>query len=524
MILLGKTTTPEFGWKALTNSPLQGTTRSPWNLEAFAGRLVGRRLVDDRRRRQSVQSRQRRRRLDPHSRRAYRAGRAEAVVRPHRAISRQLALRRRDQPGRAVAQRARHGAGAERAAGPDPRDWRSLPAEARDYTIGLDEGVRGWRIGLSLDFGHVKADPEVRALVAAAARRFEELGAIVEEVGPLIEPLQNSFEPLWIGSFATRLRQIPTQLHGKLDPGFRAAAEKGLAVTLADYARAYEAKSKLARDMALWHQTVRPAAGAGDADRRAAGRDALQLRRLPALDQGRALYPALQPDRPARRLDAGRPHRRQACRSACRSSARRAPIISCCGRCVPTKAPRLDLAAAQGAGNPGPALITRAHADVTWGPAAACSRMHAPRREETMQKTIRAGGLISAIALVALVGASQAQTPPAAPPPQPPQFPNMTFFVTSVGGPAGRQLRRPRRRRQALPDAGRQGRRRRQDLARLSQHPGRGRRHRRQCQGPHRQRPVGQRQGRADRRQRRRPALGQQQDRSRDHRRREPAA
>ena len=114
-------------------------------------------------------------------------------------------------------------------AGPDPRDWRSLPAEPRDYTIGLDEGVRGWRIGLSLDFGHVKADPEVRALVDAAARRFEALGAHVEDVGPLIEPLQNSFEPLWIGSFATRLRQIPTQLHGKLDPGFRAAAEKGLA-------------------------------------------------------------------------------------------------------------------------------------------------------------------------------------------------------------------------------------------------------------------------------------------------------
>ena len=59
---------------------------------------------------------------------------------------------------------------------------------------------------------------------------------------------------MWIGSFATRLRQIPTQLHGKLDPGFRAAAEKGLAITLADYARSYEAKSKLARDLAVWHR------------------------------------------------------------------------------------------------------------------------------------------------------------------------------------------------------------------------------------------------------------------------------
>ena len=139
-------------------------------------------------------------------------------------------------------------------AGPDARDWRSLPAEDRDYTIGLEGGVRGWKIGLSLDFGHVQADPEVRELVAAAARRFEALGAHVEDVGPLIEPLQNSFEALWIGSFATRFRQIPTQLHGKLDPGFRAAAEKGLAITLADYARAYEAKSKLARDLALWHR------------------------------------------------------------------------------------------------------------------------------------------------------------------------------------------------------------------------------------------------------------------------------
>ena len=54
-----------------------------------------------------------------------------------------------------------------------------------------------------------------------------------------------------------------------------------------------------------------------------------------------------------------------------------------------------------------------------------------------MQKTIRAGSLVAAITLVALVGASHAQTPPAAAPPQPPQFPNMTFFVTSIGGPQG---------------------------------------------------------------------------------------
>lgn len=253
--ILGKSATPEFGWKALTDSPLQGTTRNPWNpahtpggssggaaamtaagvapfnhgndgggsirIPAAHAGLVG---------------------LKPSFGRIpqYPADSPFADVISQGVLARSVL-------DTALVLNA--------TAGPDPRDWRSLPAEGRDYTIGLDEGVRGWRIGLSLDFGHVKADPEVRALIETAARRFESLGAHVEDVGPLIEPLQNSFEPLWIGSFATRLRQIPTQLRDKLDPGFRTAAEKGLSITLADYARAFEAKSKLARDLAIWHQT-----------------------------------------------------------------------------------------------------------------------------------------------------------------------------------------------------------------------------------------------------------------------------
>ena len=40
-VLLGKTTTPEFGWKALTDSPLKGVTRSPWNPELSPGGSSG---------------------------------------------------------------------------------------------------------------------------------------------------------------------------------------------------------------------------------------------------------------------------------------------------------------------------------------------------------------------------------------------------------------------------------------------------------------------------------------------------
>ena len=254
MILLGKTTTPEFGWKALTDSPLHGTTRNPWNLAHSPGGSSG------------GASALTAAGVNPFNH-GNDGGGSIRIPAAHTGLVGlkpsygRIPQSPADSPfadvisqgvlARTVLDTAM---ALNLTAGPDPRDWRSLPAEARDYTVGLDAGVRGWKIGLSLDLGHVKADPEVRELVAAAARRFEDLGAHVEEVGPMFEPLQQHFEPLWIGSFATRFRQIPTQLHDKLDPGLRALAEKGLAITLADYARAFEARSRLARDLALWHR------------------------------------------------------------------------------------------------------------------------------------------------------------------------------------------------------------------------------------------------------------------------------
>src|SRR3979490_2628706 len=41
LVLIGKSTTPEYGWKALTDSPLQGTTRSPWNARHSPGGSSG---------------------------------------------------------------------------------------------------------------------------------------------------------------------------------------------------------------------------------------------------------------------------------------------------------------------------------------------------------------------------------------------------------------------------------------------------------------------------------------------------
>ncbi|HQS13821.1 amidase [Reyranella sp.] len=254
MIIFGKSATPEFGWKALTDSPLQGFTRNPWNLAHSPGGSSG------------GASSLTAAGINPFNHGNDGGGSIRIPASHTGLVGLKPSYGRipqypADAPFADVISQgvlARSVLDTAMAlnvtAGPDPRDWRSLPTEARDYTVGLDAGVRGWKIGLSLDLGHVKADPEVRELVAAAARRFEELGAHVEEVGPMFESLQEHFEPLWIGSFATRFRQIPTQLHDKLDPGLRALMEKGLAITLADYAKAFEARSRLARDLALWHR------------------------------------------------------------------------------------------------------------------------------------------------------------------------------------------------------------------------------------------------------------------------------
>src|SRR6185312_3477946 len=68
---------------------------------------------------------------------------------------------------------------------PDPRDPLGLPPAERGFCASLNKGVRGKRIAFSPAMGFAKnVEPEVATLVAAAARRFSELGAQVDEVDP----------------------------------------------------------------------------------------------------------------------------------------------------------------------------------------------------------------------------------------------------------------------------------------------------------------------------------------------------
>ncbi|MEM1658141.1 MAG: amidase [Candidatus Jordarchaeales archaeon] len=67
-------------------------------------------------------------------------------------------------------------------AGPDERDRTSLPAVGFSYLERLEEGVEGKRFAYSPDLGYAVVDPEVEEITRRAAFSFEEAGAKVEEV------------------------------------------------------------------------------------------------------------------------------------------------------------------------------------------------------------------------------------------------------------------------------------------------------------------------------------------------------
>ena len=86
-VLIGKTTTPEFGWKAIGDSPLTGITRNPVEPGAHAGRQQRRRGGGGGDRHGPAASGHRRRRLDPHPQLLHRRVRHQADLWPGRGLA-----------------------------------------------------------------------------------------------------------------------------------------------------------------------------------------------------------------------------------------------------------------------------------------------------------------------------------------------------------------------------------------------------------------------------------------------------
>jgi aspartyl-tRNA(Asn)/glutamyl-tRNA(Gln) amidotransferase subunit A len=111
---------------------------------------------------------------------------------------------------------------------PDARDWTSLPADGSDYTVGLDDGVRGLRVAYSPKLGYAKnVHPEIAAAVDAAARQLEALGAQVESVDPGIDDPLDITTGLWFLGAWTVWNTLTPEQQACTDPDFAAQAQLG---------------------------------------------------------------------------------------------------------------------------------------------------------------------------------------------------------------------------------------------------------------------------------------------------------
>ena len=138
---------------------------------------------------------------------------------------------------------------------PDARDMTAMMTRPPDYRVGLDDGVRGLRIGWSPRLGYVEGlDPEVEALAAKAARAFEELGATVEEADPGFTDPVATLNTLWHTGAWSVLRAIPEARWGEMDPGLVAAGLQGRAISGSDFIAAGNARGALFSAMARFHE------------------------------------------------------------------------------------------------------------------------------------------------------------------------------------------------------------------------------------------------------------------------------
>ena len=134
---------------------------------------------------------------------------------------------------------------------PDWRDTMSLPVQAIDWAA-LDIDVKGLKIGLMMDAGWgLDVDAEVAGAVTAAARRFEEAGAIVEALAPIsTREMADGMDRFWRMRFWLDLSALPEERQHKVLPYLRAWVASGARLSAAQVFHGYSQMGAL-RDAAV---------------------------------------------------------------------------------------------------------------------------------------------------------------------------------------------------------------------------------------------------------------------------------
>lgn len=136
---------------------------------------------------------------------------------------------------------------------PDTRDWNSLPPEQRNYLAEIDAGLKGCRIAFSADLGFMPVNAEVAKIVAQAAARFEELGAQVVEATPNLGDPVSLFDILWTPNLVHLASKMTAEQRELLGDETKESIEQGKTFSLSDYMEAQSKRAELARVMARFH-------------------------------------------------------------------------------------------------------------------------------------------------------------------------------------------------------------------------------------------------------------------------------
>jgi aspartyl-tRNA(Asn)/glutamyl-tRNA(Gln) amidotransferase subunit A len=251
-VLLGKTTTPEYGWKGVTDSPLTGFTGNPWAPTRTAGGSSGGSAA-------AVASG-----MGPLSVGTDGGGSVRIPVAFCGIVGLKPTFGRIPMwPASPFGTLAHAGPMASTVpdaalmlnvlAEPDVRDWTSLPPDDVDYVAALEGGVEGLRVAFSPDLGYVSVQSDVQEAVRAAVQALENIGAEVEQTDPGFQDPVEIFNIHWYSGAANALRTYNEKMREQMDPGLIEIANVGAGYSVLEYLEAADRRSEIGIHMGRFH-------------------------------------------------------------------------------------------------------------------------------------------------------------------------------------------------------------------------------------------------------------------------------
>jgi aspartyl-tRNA(Asn)/glutamyl-tRNA(Gln) amidotransferase subunit A len=253
-VLLGKTTTPEWGWKGVTDSPLTGVTRNPWDPGRTPGGSSGGAAA-------AVASGMGPLALGTDGGGSIRIPASFCGIVGLKPTHGRVPVYPPSTFGTLshVGPMARTVADAalllDALGSPDYRDPLSLDRRA-SVSAELDTvEVSGLRVAYSPALGYAKVDPEVATAVQRAVTALEQAGAVVTPADPdFVSPLP-AFDVLWYAGAAKLVDDIPEDRRHLIDPGLAEIAQEGRRYSAVGYLQALRERSEIGIAMGAFHQT-----------------------------------------------------------------------------------------------------------------------------------------------------------------------------------------------------------------------------------------------------------------------------